>query len=382
MPSSANAAFLDAAQGVTAEGVLGALVSAGVPARVLDAALRAVHPRLGLAAVRAPRDGAEAVRVGLKLPPGTEAMTLDALRPRLSKARLSAPVKADALRVVARLKGAGSRIRGRKAWEVLAGAAGAAAGFHHLLGGSGRIYAGPVCVGARPAPRGHPGLPTPTPAALDCLKGFEVRFVPEAVGAVTAAGAAVLSGLARPGPAPAMCLAAMGYGAGAEGSLFRISLGRTAGEEAPWLWEIRTNLDDCSPQVFDHLGDRLFAAGALDVVLLPVQMKKGRPAVCLEVLAAESERAAVEAVILTETPTLGLRRHRVERSVLPREVRPVRTRFGALRVKRALDPRGVWKAMPEYEDCRRAAVRSGAPLREVMAAALNGLNGNGGTHAR
>ena len=104
-------------------------------------------------------------------------------------------------------------------------------------------------------------------------------------------------------------------------------------------------------------------------------MKKGRPAVCLEVLCDDAALSSVESLILTETPTLGLRRHRVERRILPREIRAVRTRYGSIRVKRAREPRGVWKAMPEYDDCRRAASRTGTPLREVAAAALEKARG-------
>ena len=136
------------------------------------------------------------------------------------------------------------------------------------------------------------------------------------------------------------------------------------------LWAVQANLDDCSPQVFGHLSELLLEAGARDVTLTPVLMKKGRPGVVLEALVEDARLERIEDLILVETPTLGLRRHRVERRVLPREVRPVRTRYGTIRIKRAKDPRGTWKAAPEFEDCRRAARRLGVPLREVMAEAL------------
>ncbi len=205
--------------------------------------------------------------------------------------------------------------------------------------------------------------PGAAPAAVALLKGHEVCFPPS--GTLTTAGAALLVSLATPGPAPALKISAVGHGL----PFLRLVVGRACGE-ADQLWELKTNLDDCSPQIFDHLGERLFAAGARDVALAPLQMKKGRPGVCLEVLCDDAALPSVEALILTETPSLGVRRHRVDRRVLPREIRPVRTRYGSIRVKRALDPRGVWKSMPEHDDCRRAAARTGAPLREVMDAAL------------
>ena len=137
-----------------------------------------------------------------------------------------------------------------------------------------------------------------------------------------------------------------------------------------WLWVVQTDLDDCSPQVLGYVAERLLAAGARDAVLLPLQMKKGRPGVRLEALVEDRLLGAIEGIILSETPALGLRRHLVERTVLQREIVKVKTSVGPIRVKRS---RGIAKAMPEYEDCRRAASRTGKPLREVQAMALRAL---------
>ena len=134
------------------------------------------------------------------------------------------------------------------------------------------------------------------------------------------------------------------------------------------IWVVQTDLDDCSPQVLGYVTERLLAAGARDAVLIPIQMKKGRPGVRLEVLVEDRLLAEIEGIVLAETPALGLRRHRVERTVLEREVVKVRTAVGSIRVKRSGS-----KAMPEYEDCRKAAVKSGKPLREVQAMALKAL---------
>ena len=296
-----NAAHLDASAGVSLHGLLGALVSAGLP----PAALK-VRSVLSVSASSVRASGVSAARVGLKLAQGAD-------RNR---------AEAEAVR----------------------------AGFRRL--GISRISVGPV---------GIP--PGSAPAAVACLQGFEVCFPP--TGILTPSGAALLAELATPGQSPTLRISCVGHGL----PFLRLVLGLRCGK-ADQLWEVRTNLDDCSPQVFGHLGRLLFRAGARDVALAPIQMKKGRPAVCLEVLCDDAALTSVEDLILTETPTLGLRRHRVERRVLPREVRAVRTRYGSIRMKRALDPRGVWKAMPEYDDCRRAAERTGAPLREVMAEAL------------
>ena len=139
------------------------------------------------------------------------------------------------------------------------------------------------------------------------------------------------------------------------------------------LWSVQTDLDDCSPQVLGFVVERLLAAGARDATLLPVLMKKGRPGVRLEALVEARLLRTIEEIILVETPALGLRRHLVERTVLEREVLKLKTPAGTIRVKRARDPRGAWKAMPEYDDCRLAALRTGRPLREVQAMAIKAM---------
>lgn len=136
-----------------------------------------------------------------------------------------------------------------------------------------------------------------------------------------------------------------------------------------WLWAVAADIDDCSPQVLAHAAERLMAAGARDVTLHPLVMKKGRPGTRLEALVDDARLGKIEDLILVETPTLGLRRHRVERRVLDRRWRVVRTPFGSIRLKGAQVPGGAWKEAPEYEDCRRAALRARRPLREVMDAA-------------
>ena len=407
MPVSATVVHFDATFGISGDMVLGALISAGVPAPVLAGALRALHPKLGISASVVRRGSISGTGVRLRLPealrpparhapghahPAGHGRTLGEMTRTIARTRLPEPVKRTAQAIFRTLGAAEARVHRTTpdkvhfhevgAWDALADVVGAAAGFHHL--GVSRASAGAILLGSGGTLRcAHGVLPLPAPAVLECLRGFPVPFVDHPAETVTPTGAAILATLARPGPSAPLAVASVGYGAGARddgetANFFRLVVGTVPEAVSDdWLWEVQTNLDDCSPQVFDYLGGRLFAAGARDVVLVPIQMKKGRPAVRLEVLADEAALPAVEALILTETPALGLRRHRVERRILPREIRTVRTAYGTLRVKRALDPRGIWKAMPEYEDCRRAAERAGMPLREVMAAALKAAS-NGG----
>ncbi|MGC3999808.1 MAG: DUF111 family protein [Anaeromyxobacter sp.] len=147
--------------------------------------------------------------------------------------------------------------------------------------------------------------------------------------------------------------------------------GRTGGGEDPEsLWVLETNLDDCPGQLVARAIEAALEAGALDAWAAPLTMKKGRPGVLLGALCTEACRAGVTGVLLAETTTLGVRRHRVEREALERRLDSVETPYGTVRVKVALSGGRALGAHPEYEDCLARARAAGVPVREVMAAAL------------
>jgi len=152
----------------------------------------------------------------------------------------------------------------------------------------------------------------------------------------------------------------------------RVWLGETSAREDGLIVEtltlLETNIDDLNPQVYEHVLNRLLAAGALDVTLTPMQMKKNRPATQLAVLCRPDDADALLPIILTETTTLGVRRSPVERLSLPRSIETVETGYGSIRVKVARW-KDIDRAVPEYEDCKRAAEASGAALLDVMQAA-------------
>jgi hypothetical protein len=132
---------------------------------------------------------------------------------------------------------------------------------------------------------------------------------------------------------------------------------------------LETNLDDTSPQVIGHLMERAFAIGALDCFFTAVQMKKNRPGTHISILCRCAERDALRQLLFEETTTLGVRSYEVEREALEREFVRVETEFGAINVKVARRDGRVSNIMPEYEDCRAAAMRAQVPLRAVESAA-------------
>jgi hypothetical protein len=138
---------------------------------------------------------------------------------------------------------------------------------------------------------------------------------------------------------------------------------------------LETNLDDLVPEHFDYLMERLFAAGALDVSLSHLQMKKNRPGMLVRVLGRPADRLALARVLFAESTAIGVRTSEWERLVLEREALRVATRFGAIRVKRVFGPDGRACVSAEYDECKRAARRSGAPLRDVVRAAEEAARG-------
>jgi uncharacterized protein (TIGR00299 family) protein len=216
----------------------------------------------------------------------------------------------------------------------------------------------------------HGVLPAPGPATLELLRGLPVMGIDVDTETVTPTGAAIVRTLGKMfANQPAMTIEKIGYGAGKREfaerpNLFRIILGRAdSSASLEEMLVIETNIDDMNPQLFDHVMDRLFAAGARDVFLAPIQMKKNRPATLLSVIAEPRHRQKLSEIIFKETSTLGLRYHLVSRMILKREMKKVKTRFGEVRVKIIEQLDGSRRAAPEYDDLKRIARAKNIPLK-------------------
>jgi uncharacterized protein (DUF111 family) len=133
---------------------------------------------------------------------------------------------------------------------------------------------------------------------------------------------------------------------------------------------VETSIDDMNPELYGHLMERLLDAGALDVNILPAQMKKNRPGQLLRVLVSEGLRQAVLEILFSETTSLGIRIQEVDRYSLPRRTIHVQTSYGQLPVKVATNPQGDFTVAPEYDGCQQAALRHKVPLRLVYEEAM------------
>ena len=241
-----------------------------------------------------------------------------------------------------------------------------------------RVVSGPVCTGSGFVDCAHGRLPVPAPATERILHGVPTFPGELSAEMTTPTGAAILKALDPVFTLPVLNIERTGYGAGTrdfdQPNCLRLSLGESdASEPADHdrLVLIQTNLDDTSGELLGgHFQDLLLGAGALDVNLCALLMKKGRPGQRLEVLCGESDRERLSEIILTETTTIGLRWFPVQRTVLPRKTETVSTRFGEIRVKTVTLPSGRIRRTPEFEDCRTCALGAGVSVQEVMAEVL------------
>jgi hypothetical protein len=224
----------------------------------------------------------------------------------------------------------------------------------------------------------HGIYPIPAPAVVEILRDIPVYSSGIPTELVTPTGAAIVASLASNFCLlPPMRIEGVGYGAGDRHleipNLLRGFLGQREGAVRGRARERRlvlsTNIDDMNPELYPYVIERLFESGAEDVWLYPIHMKKSRPAVTLKVLVPPASEEEVKEVMFAETKTLGVRVSEVYKEYLDREVIEVGTDFGRLRVKVARNKDHVANIAPEYEDCRRAAAKSGVPLKEVYAAA-------------
>jgi uncharacterized protein (TIGR00299 family) protein len=364
--------------------ILGALLHAGLDQAALLARLECLKlPGWTLEARPVLKNGLAATAVTVTAEETTAHRTLADITALIDSSELSQIEKALATRIFGRLAEAEARVHGCAVSEVHFHEVGAVDAIVDVVGaacGLGLLGIEAVHVSPLPLGRGftraeHGRLPLPAPAVVELLRGVPVTGTDATGETVTPTGAAILVAAAAAfGPLPSMRLEHIGYGAGRRDAehpnVLRVLIGEaeTAGT-ADTVLLLETNIDDMNPQLYEHLLGRLFAAGALDVWLTPVYMNKGRPGIVLGVLGRPQDEIALSEVIFRETTTLGLRRQLIERRSLPREIQTVETKFGAVRVKLAFVDGRVARAMPEYDDCRRLAESTGAPLRDILAEA-------------
>ena len=253
-----------------------------------------------------------------------------------------------------------------------------------------KIYCSPLPTGGGTVRAAHGILPVPVPAVLKLFAARQVPVYSNGIDRelVTPTGAAIAVTLAAEfGAPPAMQLQQIGLGAGTIElpipNILRLWLGTETTtsissavrpEYLETIEVLTTQIDDLNPQAIGYIFDRLFAAGAVDVFTQPIGMKKSRSGILLTVICSVDRSPDCEQIIFTETSTLGIRRDRQTRSILPREIQSVVTKYGTIRIKIArnnlVGDEAIVNVQPEYEDCAAIAQAQQLPWREVHQLAL------------
>jgi uncharacterized protein (TIGR00299 family) protein len=238
-----------------------------------------------------------------------------------------------------------------------------------------KVYTSPINLGSGSIKLEGYTLPVPAPATAEIVKRIPVysKHIPHEL--TTPTGAAIIKELSSGfGDMPIMEIEKVGIGAGKSNfkerpNILRIFIGeqdQAFKKHAEQVTVIEANIDDMNPQIYEYVMEKLFKAGARDVFLTQVIMKKGRPGVLITVLSDEEQKEELMGIILQETSTTGLRFYETKRKVLQREIKKINTKFGKVRVKSSKLADGTWKTTPEYEDCKRIAEKLHIPLIEIM----------------
>jgi pyridinium-3,5-bisthiocarboxylic acid mononucleotide nickel chelatase len=368
--------WLDTSSGASGDMLLGALVGAGVPVEVMQAAIDEVAPEpIALRVEQVRRGGLAATRVHVDVAESHHHRTWRDVSALLGGSGLAHDV-------FERLAVAEARVHGTTPDEVhfhevgaldaIADVVGVCAGFAHLDADS--ITISPVAVGSGTVDTAHGILPVPPPAVAELLRGVPTYAGPAPMELCTPTGAALLTTLATAyGPQPGMTVETIGVGAGGRdpaghANVLRLFVGGDgASAGAPLLLEC--NVDDLDPRVWPAVIAALLQAGASDAWLTPILMKKGRPAHTLSVLVDAARADEVRATVFRQTSTIGLREQPVAKHALEREFTSVEVAGQRISVKLARHDGVVVNAQPEYDDVARAAAELERPVADVLAEA-------------
>jgi uncharacterized protein (TIGR00299 family) protein len=387
-------AYLDAFSGLSGDMLVGAILDCGADFAEFERAIESM-PLSGyrLSTRRKVLSGISALKFDVAVTEPQPQRDFGGIRALIDTSPLAAAVRHRAISIFEVLARAEAKVHNSSLDQVHFHEVGAIDSIIDIVGtawGLEQLGVGDVIVSVLPMGRGftrsqHGVVPVPAPATAELLSGFQVKIGDGEHEMVTPTGAAVVRALARQAEIPlGFEVEKIGYGAGAREledrpNVLRLMLGRErAAFDRDQMMEISANIDDLSPQIYEHVMDRLFAAGARDVTITPTMMKKSRPAVTLGVIAEAARRDAIAEIIFAETSTIGLRFHPVERFKLHREVREVETRWGKVRVKTSgAHGREPATISPEYDDCRRIAAEHKVALRVVMEEARDAARARG-----
>ncbi len=374
--------YLDCFSGVAGDMLMGALLDAGLDLDVLCAEIGKLGiGGLSITAEKVRRGGLAATKVHVSASRDHSHRSLSTIEKIIGGAGLDSWTEDACLRVFRRLGEVEAEAHGIPiervhfhevgAFDSIADIVGTCAGLRAL--GIDRVRCSPINLGSGTVRAAHGTMPVPAPATARLVEGVPTYSDGPACELTTPTGAALAVTLSDSfGPPPAMRIRTSGHGAGSReidgrANVVRVLIGEADGaEEATGeVWVLEASIDDMTPEMAGYAMERLLEAGALDVTLAPVYMKKNRPGFLLAVLATTESRSALGELMLAETSTIGIRETLARRRTLPRRSQRVQTPYGSVRMKIAGDSGNPSNVAPEYDDCRELALQHGVPYKEI-----------------
>ncbi len=380
-------AYLDCVSGASGDMLLGALLAAGASRDAVDDAFAKLRiPGLRLEVVPVMRGAIAAQHARVLADDDRSERHLSDILQLIEESQLPAAIRSRAAAIFSRIGSCEAAIHGTDPATVHLHELGGVDTIADVVGvlvaitslEVGEVHCSPLPLARGTTRSQHGQIPLPAPATLELLKDVPVEGRETGGELVTPTGAALVTDMASHfGEMPPMSVARIGYGAGSRDwpipNVLRVMVGSSsavAGVEVERLVQLETNVDDLNPEFYDYVQERLFAAGALDVALQPLQMKKNRPGLLVRVLCRPEAEAALTELLFRETSTLGVRRHELTRRALARRSVTVATAYGSVGVKIAATPGAPGRPAPEYDDCAALARSHGVPLHEVYRAAV------------
>ena len=369
--------YFDPFSGISGDMTVGALIDAGADFAALREALDSLGTGATFEAEKTKRRGISATKFHVRAVETKTHRHLPHIVKILEASSMSAAAKQKAIAVFQKLGEAEAQVHGVPIEKVHFHEVGAVDSICDIAGacitldllGVEEIACAPINTGSGTVNTEHGVLPVPAPATALLLTGRPIYARGPALELTTPTGAAIATTLSTNfGPMPALRIAHIGYGAGDKdfkehANVLRVIIGeRATVHESTTVSVLEANIDDSTAEVLGYAMERLLEAGALDVTMSPIYMKKGRAATQFTVLARPEDQERLAAIIFEETSTLGLRVYPAERRCQERRFAEVDTGYGKVRIK--IGSSGGFS--PEYEDCRRLAASTGRPLKQVM----------------
>ncbi len=381
-------AYLDCSMGISGDMTLAALIDAGIDEETIRSAIDSLNlPGVELKTQVVVKGGFRATYVKVKHPEQHAHRHLSDIHRIIEGSKvLTDSQQSLALKIFTEIATAEAKVHDSTIEKVhfhevgaidsIVDIVGAAVAFDLL--GANRIICSEIPTGRGQIKIDHGICTVPAPGTTEILKGIPLVDVPVEAELTTPTGAAIVKSVVDEfGNLPAMTIESIGYGAGtrdfpSRANLLRIFVGEAVGGAAvETVTLLETNLDDVSPEVIGYAREQLFAAGALDVWVTPIQMKKDRPGVLLSVLSLPKDVGDLESILFSETGTLGVRQTSVIRSICQRSEYEVETRYGTVTGKIGWREGELPVFTPEYESCARIAREANVPLRDICRAALS-----------